>query len=214
MPLIIGLTGGIGSGKTAVSDYFAAQGIPILDADVIAHTLTAKHSPLLMTLKATFGEWVIDDDGNYNRSAMRAYVFNHPAQLNKLNAIIHPAIYHTILNDHAKATSAYVILSVPLLFEGRHKIPNLLDLCQHILVVDVPIETQLLRASARDKTTSEQILNIINKQISRDERLELAYQLGADVIENTGSLKTLHAQLAKLHQKYLTMAENHSKTKN
>lgn len=207
--LVIGLTGSIGSGKSAVSDYFAALGIQVIDADVIAHSLTTQGSDTLESLRAAFGAWVIDDAGNYDRAAMRAYAFDHPEALAQLNAIMHPAIHDEILDQLSKATSPYVILSVPLLFEGRHKTPNLLSLCSHLLVVDVPVAVQLERASRRDANATTQIQAIIDKQISRDERLTLAKDLDADVIDNTGTLDELHAKLAPLHARYLSMATNH-----
>ncbi len=205
-PIVIGLTGGIGSGKSAVSDYFAAIGIAVIDADVIAHALTTQGSSVLQTLKAAFGDWVLDDAGNYDRAAMRAYVFDKPDELTKLNHIMHPAIYEQILHQLSHATSPYAILSVPLLFEGRHKTPNLLALCSHLIVVDVPVSVQLERASRRDVNAITQIQAIIDKQISRDDRLSLAKSLGADVVDNTGTLDELHAKLGKLHERYLLMA--------
>lgn len=206
-PLIIGLTGGIGSGKSAVSDYFASLGIQIVDADMIAHALTAAGSSVLERLKMAFGAWVVDDKGNYDRAKMRAYVFERPHALAQLNAIMHPAIHQQILDQLSQATSPYAILSVPLLFEGRHKTPNLLSLCHHLLIVDVPVSVQLTRASRRDANATPQIQAIIDKQISRDERLSLAKTLGADVIDNTGSLDELYAKLLRLHERYLSMAQ-------
>lgn len=204
---IVGLTGGIGSGKTAVSDYFATQGMDVIDADVIAHHLTAKGSPLLDTLRHSFGDWVVDNDGNYDRAAMRAYIFGRDDELARLNAIIHPAIRRAIIDELARATSPYAILSVPLLLEGRHSTPNLLELCDHLLIVDVPVVVQLERASRRDDNAITQIQAIIDKQISRDERLKLATKLGADIVDNSQDLPTLYAQLAPLHQRYLAMAK-------
>ncbi len=207
MTFVIGLTGGIGSGKTAVSDYFATLDITIIDADVIAHALTAKGSPVLDILKAKFGDWVVDNQGNYDRVAMRAYIFDKPNELATLNAIIHPLIFDKITQQLQASNSPYTILSVPLLLEGRHKSPSLLSLCHHLLVVDVPTDLQLQRASLRDTTTPSQIQAIINRQISRDERLSLAKTLGADVVDNTGTLDELHAKLAPLHEHYLAMAK-------
>ena len=210
MTFIVGLTGGIGSGKTDVSDYFAEQGINIIDADVIAHQLTAKGSAILTVIREQFGDWSIDDDGNYHRAAMRRYVFDNPDALAKLNAIMHPAIRQAILSQIQSAQSAYVILSVPLLFETRQQNPSLLSLCQHILVIDVPVATQIERASKRDGNHADQIRSIISRQISQDERLALAKTLGADIIQNDQSLLILHQKLATLHQKYLAMANNHT----
>lgn len=209
MTLIIGLTGGIGSGKTAVSDYFATQGIAIVDADVIAHKLTQKDSSLLAVVREQFGDWSIDADGNYHRAAMRQYVFANPDALAKLNAIMHPAIRQAIIDELQNAQSDYVILSVPLLFETRHATPNLLSLCHHLLVVDVSPDVQIERASKRDGNNAEQIRTIINRQIDRNERLTLAKQLNADIVQNEQTLAELHQQLENLHQKYRQLAQQH-----
>lgn len=204
--LIIGLTGGIGSGKTSVSDWFYQQGITIVDADVIAHQLTQKGSPILDSLKNEFGDWVLDKDGNYDRLAMRAYIFNHSEELKKLNDIMHPAIRNEIIRQLSKAKSPYVILSVPLLFESYGKENSLCELCQHFLVVDVDENTQLLRASKRDNANLDNIKAIIQKQIARTDRLQLAKHLNADIIENMGGLDDLYQKLLPLHNRYLTMA--------
>lgn len=208
-PLTIGLTGGIGSGKTAISDYFAALGIVIIDADIIAHMLTTQGSPLLEQIKLYFGDWVIDDTGNYHRTAMKDYLTNNPDAIRQLNAITHPAIRHTIMQQLKAAQSAYVLLSVPLLFETRHSSPNLLSLCQHVLVVDIPTQLQIQRAAARGKQSITHIQTIIAQQVSRDERLVIAQSLGADIINNSGNLEDLHQQLAVLHQRYLAMADRY-----
>lgn len=205
--MIVGLTGGIGSGKTAASDYFAQLGIAVVDADLIAATLTQAHAPLLGQIQAHFGDWVIDSTGNYNRAAMRDYLACHPQAIDALNAITHPAIRQQIISQLQCVQSAYAILSVPLLFESRHTSPSLLDLCQHILVIDVPTPLQIQRAYSRGNQSLAHIQAIIHKQISRDERLAVANGLNADIITNDGSLAQLHAKLALLHPRYLSMAQ-------
>ncbi|MDO5650774.1 MAG: dephospho-CoA kinase [Moraxella sp.] len=199
--MIVGLTGGIGSGKTAVSDWFAAQDICIIDADVISHQITQKNSPTLHTIVKAFGAWVLDETGNYSRAAMRAYIFSKPDELKKLNAITHPAIREETLKQLARSISAYTILSAPLLLESRNQPVSLFELCHRILVVDIPIELQIKRAAQRDGNPNI-IQSIINRQISRDERLSLA----DDIIDNSGSLDELHAQLQPLHDAYLALA--------
>lgn len=206
-PFIIGLTGGIGSGKTAVSDYFASQGIDVIDADIISREVTKKDSPLLKELVKAFGDWVLDPEGNYDRSAMRTHVFSNPDALKKLNALTHPAIRKDILTALKDSRSPYVILSVPLLFETRHATPSLFELCHHFLVVDVPVELQLSRASQRDNKDQEQIQSIIDKQINRTERLHIASAHQADIIKNDSTLQALHNQLSKLHQHYLSLSQ-------
>lgn len=207
MCFVVGLTGGIGSGKTAVSDYFAKLGIDVVDADVISHQLTNRDSPILDTLRLHFGDWILDEAGNFDRQAMRQHVFNQPLQLEKLNAIMHPAIRQSILDHLSKTSSSYVILSVPLLFEGRHQSPNLLSLCHHVLVVDVPVCIQKQRAANRDNNHINQIQAIIDKQISREQRLKIAEQICADVVDNTGTTEELYTKLAKLHGKYLQLSQ-------
>ncbi|ANB92193.1 hypothetical protein MOVS_09695 [Moraxella ovis] len=208
--LIIGLTGGIGSGKSAVSDWFAMRGIDVVDADVIAHAITAKGSPVLDELKEAFGDWVIDSDGNYNRAAMREHILKHPAAITTLNAITHPHIQAQIKDALTKSTSTYCILSVPLLVEGMAKSPNLAELCDRILVVDVPESTQIDRATKRDqiKLSHHQdpiayVKTIIAKQATRQQRLAVA----DDVVDNGGTLDELYVQLERLHEGYLAMVK-------
>lgn len=208
--LIIGLTGGIGSGKSAVSDWFAMQGGDVVDADVIAHAITAKGSPVLDELKDVFGDWVIDSGGNYNRAAMREHILKHPAAITTLNAITHPHIQAQIKDALAKSTSAYCILSVPLLVEGMAKSPNLAELCDRILVVDVPESIQIGRATKRDqiKLSHHQdpiayVKTIIAKQATRQQRLAVA----DDVVDNGGTLDELYVQLERLHEGYLAMVK-------
>ncbi len=199
---IIGLTGGIGSGKTLASDWFARQGIDVIDADVISHAITAKGSPLLAVLADTFGADILVN-GELNRSALRQHVFASPSELAKLNAIMHPAIRSRIKNELDHAKSPYAILSAPLLLEsiqGEDK--GLTAFCDRILVVDVPPDLQLQRASRRDGQTPQDIQAIIDKQIPRQQRLSLA----DDVADNSGSPDTLYQQLTVLHQKYLALA--------
>lgn len=201
--MIVGLTGGIGSGKTAVSDWFLSQNVEVVDADMIAHKITERDSPLLDALKNNFGDWVLDANGNYNRQAMRQFIFSNPDKLTQLNAIIHPAIQQKILYHLKQSHSAYTLLVAPLLFENRKQSP-LFDLCQRFLVVDSPVELQRQRASRRDKSDVDAI---IKRQISRTERLALAHTLNADIIVNDSTLDKLHQRLIPLHQKYLTIAK-------
>ncbi|WP_432481101.1 dephospho-CoA kinase [Moraxella sp. ZY200743] len=214
MTLTIGLTGGIGSGKSAVSDWFAQQHIDVIDADVIAHTISTKGSPVLDELVAVFGEWVIDADGNYHRPAMREHLLAHPDDINKLNTITHPHIQHAIRTALANSNSAYRILSVPLLVEGMGRTPNLAQLCQRILVVDVPLDIQRQRAIKRDihklsHTDQLAYVNaIIAKQATRAQRLAVA----DDIVDNSQSLAELYSQLQRLHQLYLQHASQISHT--
>ena len=196
--LIIGLTGGIGSGKTAATDLFAAQGIDIVDADIVARQVVTPGAPALESIKAEFGDEYIDAEGQLNRAKLRALVFSDESAKHKLNAIMQPAIRTELLDQLNQAKSQYVILSAPLLLEN-----GLESYCQRVLVVDVPEALQVQRATNRDSVNEEQIKSIISSQIDRPTRLTKA----DDVIDNSGSLSELKIQVNQLHKKYLTLAD-------
>lgn len=201
--LIIGLTGGIGSGKTAVSDYFATLGIDVVDADVISHAITAKGSPILDKLAEAFGTDILID-GELDRSRLRQLVFGDPAKLATLNAITHPAIRQRIKDELDHTNTPYAILSAPLLLESiKGDDKGLTAFCDRILVVDVPPDVQIQRASQRDGQTADGIQAIMAKQIDRPSRLALA----DDVVDNSGGLGELYAQLDTLHAFYLKLSE-------
>lgn len=201
--LIIGLTGGIGSGKTAVSDYFATLGIDVVDADVISHAITAKGSPILDKLAEAFGTDILIN-GELDRSCLRQLVFGDPAKLATLNAITHPAIRQRIKDELDHTSTPYAILSAPLLLESiKGDDKGLTAFCDRILVVDVPPDVQIERASQRDGQMADGIRAIMAKQIDRPSRLALA----DDVVDNSGSLGDLYAQLDTLHAFYLKLSE-------
>lgn len=199
-PIVIGLTGGIGSGKTTVSQEFEALGISVVDADVIAREVVAPGEPLLAELATTFGDHIIINQGPHqgalDRAALRQIVFSNEGKKEQLNALMHPAIRSRLLAQLNKAESAYVILSAPLLFEN-----HLHRYCQRILVVDVPEAVQLERTMRRDGVTSEQVEAILKAQWSRAQRLAQA----DDVIDNTLPLTSLPARVRTLHQQYLNL---------
>ncbi|CAM3517106.1 dephospho-CoA kinase [Psychrobacter glaciei] len=199
--LVIGLTGGIGSGKSAASDWFAEQGIDIIDADVIAHQVVAKGSSTLRKIQKKFGNWVLNDNGEMDRAAVRTHVFTHPEALIELEAITHPAIRETAKLQLAASTSPYVVLSAPLLIEAAEA--GLANLCQRILVMDAAVDTQLARASQRDEQSVQKIKAIMVNQLSREERNQHA----DDVVLNDGNLVDLYLKLEPLHQSYLTLAQ-------
>lgn len=196
--LIVGLTGGIGSGKTAATDLFAEQGIDIVDADIVARQVVTPGAPALESIKAEFGDEYIDGEGLLNRAKLRALVFSDESAKQKLNAIMQPAIRTELLDQLTQAKSRYVILSAPLLLEN-----GLESYCQRVLVVDVPEALQVQRATNRDSVNEEQIKSIISSQIDRPTRLTKA----DDVIDNSGSLSELKIQVNQLHKKYLTLAD-------
>lgn len=199
--LVVGLTGGIGSGKSAASDWFAQQGIDIIDADVIAHEVVVKGSSTLRKIQRKFGDWVLNADGDMDRAAVRTHVFTYPDALIELEAITHPAIREAAKKQLAESTSPYVVLSAPLLIEAAEA--GLANLCQRILVMDATENTQLARASQRDALSVQKIEAIMVNQLSREERNRHA----DDVVLNESDLTALYVQLEPLHQDYLKLAQ-------
>ncbi|PHS01868.1 MAG: dephospho-CoA kinase [Oceanobacter sp.] len=195
--LIIGLTGGIGSGKTAASDYFADQGITIVDADIVAREVVEPGEPAWLAIKARYGADVIQEDQSLNRAWLRQKVFAEPDERKWLEGQTHPRIRDRLIQQLRDATSPYAILVSPLLFESGQS-----ALVKRTLAIDVPVDTQVKRACSRDTNNEEQIRRIIAAQISREDRCSRA----DDVADNSGTLAQLHAQLEKLHHTYLTMA--------
>ena len=197
MSRAIGLTGGIGSGKTAASDWFATQGIVVVDADVVAREVVAVGQPALAEIADTFGADMLNADGSLNRAAMREYIFNTPNARQQLEAITHPRIRAEIIKQLAQADSAYVLLVSPLLFET-----NQYELVQQTILIDAPEQQQLARSSQRDGQTVDSIQRIMQVQMSRAERKQRATY----IVLNDGDLTHLHAELAKLHQQLLLIA--------
>jgi dephospho-CoA kinase len=196
--LLIALTGGIASGKSAVAEEFAKLGVPVLDTDQIARDIVAPGSPVLGQLVAEFGPEILDRNSRLDRAHMRERVFGDPEQRRKLEAITHPAIRAELARRSAEAGGDYQIHVIPLLVEtGRA------DAYDRVLVVDCPEEAQLQRLQARDGSSREQAEEILAAQVSREERLEVAH----DVIENTGTLEDLQGFVQTLHRNYELLAQ-------
>lgn len=194
---VIGLTGGIGSGKTAVSDGFAEKGVPIIDADIIAREVVAIGSQGLEKITAKFGPSVVLESGALNRASLREIVFHNSEAKEWLNKCLHPLIREKMLHDIQAVNSPYCILAVPLLLE------NGLDaMVDRVLVVDCNEELQLERAMKRDGSNEATIRNIIASQISRTERVKRA----DEIIQNNGSLDDLPPQIEALHQSFMQLA--------
>ncbi|MCG6037614.1 dephospho-CoA kinase [Acinetobacter baumannii] len=194
MAFILGVTGGIGSGKSAATQWFESQGIQVVDADIVAREVVEKGQPALQKIQQTFGDWVLQSDGNLDRRALREYIFQNPEARQTLEKITHPAIRQSIIQQLKNPKSPYVILVSPLLFEtNQHELVN------HTLLVDASEQTQIQRASQRDGQNQEQIQKIIAAQMSRERKRELAN----DIVFNDGLLEHLHQQLEPLHQSYL-----------
>ena len=199
---VIGLTGGIGSGKSAVAEEFARLGIAVVDADAIAHALTAAGGAAMPLLQQAFGSEVVRADGALDREVMRARVFSDPVARERLNTLLHPLIAEEALRELAAARSPYVVLMVPLLFEsGRFA-----GLCQRVLVVDCPEQVQIERVRQRSGLAAEQVVAIMAAQLSRIDRLARA----DDVIDNSGARDSLPAQVAGLHRSYLQLSRQPS----
>jgi dephospho-CoA kinase len=194
--LVIGLTGGIASGKTKVSDQFASFGIDIIDADIIARDVVAKDTPGFMAIVEQFGEDIITSNFDLDRQKLRRIVFSDSAKKEWLNALLHPLIRQQMEFKTNHAKSPYCILSVPLLIEN--KLNKMVD---RTLVVDIDETIQLKRAMARDQSEQAIIENIIASQASRSDRLAAA----DDVILNHGDLDWLNTQVKDLHQIYLNI---------
>jgi dephospho-CoA kinase len=195
---VVGLTGGIGSGKSAAAEEFAALGATVVDTDVIAHELTEKGGAAMAAIEKLFGAEALSDDGSMNRKKMRDRVFADPAAKRKLEALLHPMIREESALRIAAAAGPYVVHVVPLLIES----PDYRRRVDRVLVVDCPEQTQIERVSARSGLSASEVRAIMRTQATRADRLAAA----DDVIDNGGSRESLRKQVAALHQKYLQFA--------
>lgn len=195
-PWILGLTGGIGSGKSAVAQYFIDLGVHLVDADHAARWVVEPGRPALVTITKRFGPQVLQPDGGLDRSALRQLIFQDEAQRRWLEGLLHPLIFQEIDQALARAESPYAILVSPLLVEsGQHR------MTQRVLVVDAPEHLQLQRSMVRDNSSEEQIRAILKAQSSREERLRHA----DDVLINDRDLPWLKTEVERLHNFYLTL---------
>lgn len=195
-PWILGLTGGIGSGKSAAAQCFVDLGVHLVDADHAARWVVEPGRPALAQIAEHFGAGVLQADGTLNRSALRELIFEDPQQRVWLESLLHPLIREEIRQYLARAESAYAILVSPLLLEtSQHQ------MVQRVLVIDVPESVQIERTVLRDKTNEEQVRAILKAQASRDERLSRA----DDVIVNDRDPAWLKSEVERLHHFYLTL---------
>lgn len=197
---LIGLTGGIGSGKSLVADLFVARGAALIDTDQIAHALTAPGGRAIPAIREAFGDEVIAADGRMDRAAMRKRVFADLSQKERLESILHPMILAEAQTavEAARATGApYALVAVPLLLETGHWVSRV----NRVLVVDCPESMQVERVMQRSGLPAEQVEAIMAVQATREERLAAAH----DVIDNSGSIEQTEAQVAALHERYLAL---------
>lgn len=195
---IVGLTGGIGSGKSAATDRFAALGITVVDTDRIAHTLTSADGLAMPAIHAAFGNDVVRPDGALDRAAMRARVFSDPDARARLESILHPVIRAESDRRCAEAQSPYVVLAVPLLIESGSYRGRVHRIC----VVDCPEALQVERVVRRSGLDPDEVRAIMAAQASREQRLQAA----DDIIDNSGDIAALQQQVDALHRQYLTLA--------
>ncbi|WP_415879767.1 dephospho-CoA kinase [Methylomonas sp. TEB] len=195
--LKIGLTGGIGSGKSTVCRLFAEFGVPIVDADLIARQLVEPGQPALSMIARSFGQQMLNQDGSLNRARLRDAVFTDADKKRELDGIMHPLVYGKIAEDVRELTADYCIIAVPLLLESKN--PYVVD---RVLLIDCPVDLQIARVTARDKLTRQQVQAIIDSQMSRPERLSKA----DDVIENIAGPEQLAEQIKRLHNSYTLLA--------
>jgi dephospho-CoA kinase len=198
---VVGLTGGIGSGKSAAAERFAAHGIAVVDADQLARVVVEPGQPALLSIVEHFGDAVLDSAGALDRAALRARVFADEAERKWLEDLLHPRIAIEIFRRLREATSPYALLVSPLLLESRQD-----TLATRVLVIDADEQTQLARTMARDANDAEQVRAIMAAQLDRQARLARA----DDVIENNGTLAELHAAVDALHARYLLLAAAHA----
>jgi len=190
----IGLTGGIGCGKSTVSDLFKQYATPIIDADEIAHALVMPGQKALQRISDCFGQSCISTDGHLNRASLREIIFTDAEKKHQLESIMHPLVYAEIERQQNLLKGAYCIISIPLLIET--KMQSLVD---HILVIDCPMEMQINRVKLRDSLSDSQITDVIKSQVSRTERLAHA----DSIIDNTKDIIFLGKQVNNLHEQFL-----------
>lgn len=198
MPLVVGLTGGIGSGKSSVAEHFVALGADLIDADHIAHQISRQGQPGWLAVRKAFGDTVLGSDGELDRPALRALVFGNPAAKAQLEAALHPLIRREVSLRLAQWQAPYGLLMVPLLLEGE----GYRDRIDRLLVVDCPEEEQIRRVMARSHLSEAQIRAIMATQVSRQERLAAA----TEVIDNAGLPEALPPQVAALDRFYRGVA--------
>ena len=195
---VVGLTGGIGSGKTIASDRFEELGVKVVDADIASRVVVEIGKPALSSIEGQFGSDVISDDGSLNRAKLREIIFKDDEAKSWLESLLHPLIGQHILDEITSATSKYVILVSPLLFETTQ-----FQMCNRTLLIDVPKDIQILRTAKRDKVPESQVEKIIASQMDRNQKIRKA----DDVIVNDGEISDLIAKIDEIHQKYIGLTD-------
>ena len=196
--LIIGLTGGIGNGKSVASDKFKSLGITVVDADVASRTVVEPGKPALKEIEYHFGSGIITAEGKLDRNKLREIIATDPEERKWLESVLHPKIGEQITKEISESTSVYTLFVAPLLLETNSQ-----ERCARVVVVDVPKEVQILRTAKRDKVSPNQVEQMVAAQMEREKRLEKA----DDVLLNSGTIEDLEKQVEELHKKYMQMVE-------
>ncbi|MGY0218297.1 dephospho-CoA kinase [Endozoicomonadaceae bacterium StTr2] len=197
--MIVGITGGIGSGKSAVTRYLETKGIAVVDADLAARVIVEPGRPVLEQLQKRYGDEILLSDGNLNRPWLREKIFGDSDERKWVESVMHPEIRNEILRQLDDADSPYKVLVSPLLLETSQH-----EMVDRVLVVDVPESVQIERTTQRDSVPATQVEAILKAQTSRQNRLDKA----DDVVDNSLDLPALHQQVDKLHEKYLKLCQN------
>ena len=196
---VVGLTGGIGSGKSTAAKYFEKLGVTVINADIVARDSVSSESRALLKIRQHFGEKIIDKKGELDRTKLREIIFDNTSEKLWIENLLHPIIREKIILDINNTSGSYVLLESPLLFEtNQYKLVNV------ILLIDVPEELQIIRASQRDKTTNNEIKKIIKTQMPRSEKLKLSTYIA----DNTKSVDDLKKQVEYYHKKFSELARN------
>ena len=196
--LIIGLTGGIGSGKSVASDKFKSLGIVVVDADVASRTVVEPGKPALKEIQDHFGSGIITAEGKLDRNKLREIIATDAKERKWLESVLHPKIGEQITKEISESTSVYTLFVAPLLLETNSQ-----EMCSRVVVVDVPKDVQIRRTAKRDKVSPNQVEQMVAAQMEREKRLEKA----DDVLFNSGTIEDLEKQVEELHKKYIQMVE-------
>tara|TARA_B100001113_G_scaffold2816_1_gene2428 strand:- start:12131 stop:12727 length:597 start_codon:yes stop_codon:yes gene_type:complete len=197
--MLVGLTGGIGSGKSVAGNFFNELGIDVIDADDVSRNILDNNESARDLFIKNFGSEFLNKDNSINRDMLRTEIFKDRNKRNLLETIIHPAVREELIKFINKSKSIYKIIMVPLIFETKSK-----DFYDKIIVIDCEESKQIERATIRDEKAEEDIINIMSNQASREERLSIA----DEVINNNNSIENLRKQVIKIHQKFLGMNVN------
>ncbi len=204
MTFVVGLTGGIGCGKSSASQFFSDLGIDVIDTDIIARQLTQPNGSAISLIQNTFGSSIIAADGTLDRNKMRDLVFANSELRHKLEQILHPLILKEVIRRIKQSQAPYVIVVIPLLFETN----DYNHLIRHILVIDCDEQQQLLRTMERSNLSEQKVRSIMATQVARETRIQKA----DDVILNNQDIEYLKAQILLLHHKYLALSKNEPAT--